>query len=254
MAKAKARAKKATGSKLAVVPPGEHSGQAVALVLPGETTVDNDLVNQAVQEVNRIHTVKGLEAALALGEYLLATFFAGDLAAFGKRGKKHASFRALADREDLAVAHTTLWYSVAVLDQLRQLPADIGSALPMSHHRLLLPVKDEKAKLALAQEAVDQKLGKREMEDRVRSVREQGKPNAGKAGRPVLPPWAKSVGGIERAVRAAVSTEIPLAEVKKHGTDKIQGRLAEVNAAIKLLTTFKNTLSEALTEATASHQ
>jgi hypothetical protein len=75
---------------------------------------------------------------------------------------RHVTFRALAKREDLRVAYTTIWYSVAVLDQLRCLPADIATALPLSHHKLLVPVKDEELKRRLAERAVQQALPVRE--------------------------------------------------------------------------------------------
>jgi hypothetical protein len=248
------KAKKGTGTDLAVVPPGEHDAEIITVGLPGETMVDETLVAEAAQEVNRIHAAKGLEAYRASGEYLLATFFGGDLAAFGKKGKKHASFRALAKRDDIAVKHTGLWYSVALLAQLRQLPQDIGTALPMSHHRLLIPVKDEKAKLDLAREAVEGKLAKREFEARVRAVRKQKSPTATGAGRPALPPWARGIGSIERAVEAAVCETIPDSEVIRHGTAAVEKRLAEVTAAVVMLENFKATLTEALTVASRAEE
>ena len=49
------------------------------LVLPGESDVDSQILDQAVIELNRIYIAKGLEAARAMGEYVLETFFDGSL-------------------------------------------------------------------------------------------------------------------------------------------------------------------------------
>ena len=84
---------------------------------------------------------------------MLAKFFGGDLDYAQKSHSKHLSFAALADHSELNVGKSTLWYAVAMLGQLRQLPKDIAGALPFSHHKLLLTVKDPEQKLELAKEA-----------------------------------------------------------------------------------------------------
>lgn len=228
------------------VPPGEQLDAPDAQPLRGEEAVDASLVAEAVQHINGVHNEKGLETAREIGEYLFARFFAGSFEAFRSKGKKHASFRALAEHPDLTVSHTTLWYSVAVLDQLRQLPADIGGALPMSHHRLLLPVKDEQAKLELAREAVQAKLGKRELEERIRQAKQIESTDGPRPGRPPLPSWAKSMGSIQRAVNAAAADPIEDHDVATQGTDRIAQRLAEVDAAMERLAQFRVVLAAAL--------
>ena len=233
--------KKRTSS---VVPPAEQQG-VIAVVLPGEVAVDEALIVEAVQEINRIHRAKGLEAARAIGEFLLATFFDGDIANAKSKQKKHLSFRALAARDDLNVSKTDLWYSVAILDQLRHLPTNIGDALPESHHRLLTAIKDVKIKAKLATEAVDQHLGKRELQKRIAQEQKAEPPKATKPGRPSLPSWAKGVGQIMATIEAAAADDLSAADVKKYGASSLAERLAEIDAAITALEALRAKLTAA---------
>lgn len=237
-------ATRARRSKGAGVPPGEQG--AIASRLPGEGAIDEALVARAVLRINGIHSTNALQTAQEIGEYLLGAFFGDDLDAFRRSGKRHQSFRALSERPELAVGHTTLWYSVALLRQLRQLPAEVGNALPMSHHRLLMPVKDETVKLALAHEALDQGLAKREFEQRVRDVRRGGKRvSQTTLGRPPLPAWAKGVGRIREVIEATMAERVSVAQVKG-GADVVKDRLGEVEVAITLLEAFRAKLVAAL--------
>lgn len=166
--------------------------------MPGAAEVDRALVDQAVRDLNQIYTTKGMETARAIGEYVVHHFFAGDLdaaARFGPSGERHLSFRALSQRDDLQVSHAHLWVSVKVLDQLRQLPAELADALPVSHHRRLLSVRDARTKLRLAKKAVEKGLTVRAFEAEVAKARAkelQGAPR----GRKPLPAWQKAVNAL----------------------------------------------------------
>ena len=231
------------------IPPGEQTG-AIAVFFPGEAAVDEALVSEAVQKINQIHENGALETARAMGEYLLATFFDGDLDGFRAKEKKHASFRALAEQEALTVGHSALWYSVAVLGQLRQLPAEVGAALPMSHHRLLLPVKDVKTKVKLANQALKSGLSKRAFEQLIREIREEEN-DGSHQGRPVLPGWAKGIGSIKAAIEAASADEITGDEIVVHRRSKAMARLDEVLAASGMLDRLRQKLEVALAEEAA---
>ena len=245
MATKKLKGKKDTTSMELAVHPGERP----LAVLPGEAAVDETLVNQAVHDINAIYGAKGLETARAVGEYVLAKFFNGDLDYAEKKHGKHLSFTALAEHDDLAVGRTTLWYSVSMLGQLRQLPDDIAGSLPFSHHKLLLTVKDPAKKLELAKEAVTTGVGKREFETRVREVRGERWAHGGKPGRHALPAWAAGIGGIKRVVESAMSAGVTVDDVVVQGTAAANKRLAEVSEAIGLLEDFKVSLSHALSGA-----
>ncbi len=232
-----------TGTKLAKFPPGE----ILADPLPGEDAIDNALVSQAFERIREITTAKGLETAKAIGEFLIETFFAGDLAKFTARNKKHASFKALGERmSDLTISQTFLWYSVAVVGQLQQMPTEVGEALPMSHHRLLMPIKDEAVKLSLAKEALSEGLGKRQFEIRVRQERDKKYEDRQPPGRAALPSWARSLGPLLRAAEAMTEDEITDSDVEIHGKALLQDRLAEIERAIGLLESVKAELKAVL--------
>jgi len=113
--------------------------------------------------LNQIYTTKALQTACLIGEYVISRFFGGEVEAFRRDSCKHASFRALSKRVDLRFSPTYLWTAVAVVGQLRELPEDLAQCLPLSHHRLLLPLKDATVKVALARLAVEYSLSKREL-------------------------------------------------------------------------------------------
>ena len=222
-------------------------GEQLAQFLPGEAVIDDALLEHVVRRVNEIQRNKVMETAREIGEYLLETFFGGDLEQFRAKGKKHASLRALAARDDLAVSASALWYSIAELDQLRLLPAEIGSALPMSHHRLLLPVKDETLKTGLAKDAVEHHLTKRDLEARIKSMNYDAEPTDGPGpGRPALPGWAKGLGSARKAIEAAVAHEVTSADLVHHGKKLAQARLDEVNQTIAMLEGLRSKLEVAL--------
>jgi len=168
-----------------------------AEALPGEVQPDAALVDTAVEQINRLYIAKGLETAQVIGEYVLETFFGGDPSAFRDREGGHASFRALASRDDLHVSHVWLWRAVSVVEQLRQLPAEVGSNLPFTHHTLLLPIKSERAKLRLAKRAAEKGWTKRKLDAEVRKVRDKEKQNPN-AGRPRLPRFVKTLNKLGR--------------------------------------------------------
>ncbi len=187
-------------------------------VLPGGTTLDALALDRAVAHINSIYTQKGLKTATKIGRYVLDTFFAGDFESFRHEGKKHVTFRALAERDDLCVSHSFIWYAVAVLEQSGQLPSEITDALPFSHHKLLLPIKDNELKLQLAREAVAQKLSKRKLADRIRGLRRKTHAFS-KAGRPPLPSFVKGLTQVRRGVELACSEELSDDLFDRYGLD-----------------------------------
>ena len=203
--------------------------------LPGEADIVVPLLDEAVAELNRIYVTKGLETARDIGEYVLEAFFAGDTANFRQRGNGHLTFRELGKREDLKVGWLFIWNAVAVVEQFGHLPRDVAEALPLSHHKLLLTVKDDNKKRELAEAALQQNLGKREFEARVKAAR--GPDAASKAGRPPLPGFAKAVTGLRKVVKTA--TEEPIeAEAFAHLTvDEARALADELDAGIEALTT-----------------
>ena len=227
------------------IPPGECSG------LRGEDSVDEALIKDAVAHINGIHTAKGLETAKAIGQYVVATFFDRDLDAFNTRGKKHKSFKALAQHDDLSVSASTLWYSVVLLRQMNQLPHVLAGALPVSHHRLLAHVNDPEVKVRLAKEAVEHRLGKRELETRIQATRAK-EPTGRRRGRPSLPGFVKGIAKVTTAVDSGCFTTVTADEIAAHGLDLAKAKLIDVDRALEALAAFKERLAVGIATAEAS--
>ena len=196
------------GKKTAIVVARRPVSLAKGPALPGQAAVRQDLIDAAVREINRAYVSKGLETAKGVGEYVLRTFFGGKVENFRKLGRKHASFRKLGEREDLHVSYVFLWNCVAMVDQLKGLPGEVANALPVTHHTLLLPVHDEKAKLELAKRAVRQKMSKRELSAEVQKLRQRGKSNGDRRGRPAMTPTVRLFAALSRLATLARSAQM----------------------------------------------
>ncbi|NMC72739.1 MAG: hypothetical protein GYA57_22170 [Myxococcales bacterium] len=167
----------------------------------------SDLIDAAVREINRLYVGKGIEAARAVGEYVLRTFFGGRVEHFRRRGRKHVSFRKLAERPDLRVSHATLWKCTALVEQFRELPPEVTNALPVTHHVLLLPVHDDKCKLALARKAVREGLSKTALAAEVRRLGRPS-PTARRRGRPPSPPVVRLLSAFARLARQSAAPSL----------------------------------------------
>jgi hypothetical protein len=212
--------------------------------------VDDSLVEEAVREVNRIYTGKGLETAREIGRYLLKNFFVDDFGVFESGAKEHSSFRALADRDDLRVSASFLWYAVKLQPQLQLLGDEIAEALPLSHHRLLLHVPDDKAKVRLAKRAVEKSLSKRQLEEEVRKLRGAGGDEGDGAprGRPPLPTFVKVFNRLRKAMETVDLTEVNDAEIFKYGVTEARIYLEEVEKGLQGLAAVRAQLSARVAE------
>ena len=228
-------------------PAAEKSPKADLLpALPGEAEVDEEALDQAVEKINVLYAQKGLETARVIGEYVLKTFFKGDPANFHGRGKKHVTFRKLAEREDLYPSYSWIWKAVSVVEQLRLLPEPIRDVLPWSHQTLLLPLKDAGQKVDLAEKAAKGGWSKRKLDTEVKKIRARSKKSDG-VGRPPLPAFAKGLRQMIKAVEFATSETVngesfahydpdvakELLESVDEQIAKLQGLKKEVQAAIK---------------------
>lgn len=173
-------------------------------LLPGEVEVDDGLLDDAVDELNRLYVIGGLQTALDMGSRILDLFFGGNVENYHEREKQHATYAALAEREDLKFSTSFLWYSVQVVEQLPALPPAAKEKLPLSHHRLLTHVKDGKTKKRLADKAITKGLSKRDLEVEIRKATKRQRTGATR-GRKPLPAFAKGVSKIKKAIELATS-------------------------------------------------
>ena len=205
------------------------------------------MIDEAVRQINHIYSVKGLETAKAIGEYLLETFFDGDLEAIHDRSHNSHSFRKLAKREDLYPKAPFLYQSVALLGQLRVLPKNIGEALPFSHHRLLLPIKDPVKKTELASRAVEEGMSWTELNSSVEKVLSK-QPKMSSGGRPRLPPFVKEVRKLNRVVEAVHFAPLPKEHIQGLESDVCAKLLADFDEQIRILSEIRESLGKCIEE------
>ena len=203
--------------------PNDHRRELTHAPDPGD-----ELISEAVREINRIYTVKTLETYLAIGRYLLKTFFDNDFEVFRSKGRSDPNMKALAARLDLLVSSTTLWRSVAVLEQSRQLPREVARELTFSHHVELLGVTDEGTRERLARSAVEGRWGRRGLRSEVAETRDaaQGRDSSREAAR-AMTRLEHAAKGLQRAVasRDGLQDEGSAELVKR--LDRVRSRLEE---------------------------
>jgi len=225
------------------VVPGEDA-KALVPSLPGEQEADDELIDTVVHGLNEIYEEKGLETACLVGRAILANFFDGDPENFRKKGKRHASFRKLAEREDLRFGYGFLWSSVAVVAQLEELPEDLVKALPLSHHKLLLPLK-KKDKLQLAEKAVEDGWSKRELDEEAAKVRRKYL-RGDRRGRPPYPAFVKGFSRIRKAIEAAGSERITVRSFDHYDADEARELLDGLEQDLKTLKAVREKVRRAL--------
>ena len=181
-----------------VLPADAHG----AAWLPGEKHIDETLLDEAVAALNQIYLSKSQELHETLGDYLVQTFFSGDVTLFDSRERHHQTWRALSKREDLHFGHSTLWYAVAIRHQALGLTEEMVRALPVTHQRHLTHVRDPEQKQLLAERVVAEGLSERQLRDAIVDIRPLPAPDAPRRGRPPLPRLQKQLGVVSRALAA----------------------------------------------------
>lgn len=150
--------------------PDAENAHAVAVVAP---ELDREEFEQIAAHLRSLYRAGAFQTAIAIGEYVAERFFDGNTQRLASAGKVHPSIRRLAKHGNLGFSAATLWTALAVTEQARQLPAELGPALSLEHHRLLVAVRDPDQKAALARAAVDEVLGKRALATRIAEAQRQ---------------------------------------------------------------------------------
>lgn len=222
--------------------PRRLSAPRAPQLLPGEHDLDAGLLARVIADVNRLYLERGADTARQLGELVLGAFFAGEPTRFRERSRRHQTFRALCNDPSLQPTYSFLWYAVAVAEQYRQLPADVAEALPLSHHRLLLPIHDQATKLRLARKARDGQLSKRRLEELVRKERSRQPDQTPRGGRPPLPAFVKGLNRLKGAVDLAVSEELSPSSFDRFPPDDARKLLSRLYAQIEQLSALAGSL------------
>lgn len=201
------------------------------------TPIDQNLLDGAVDFINRSMHASSVQLAVIISEYVVATFFAGDVGLLSSKDPtKLLSFRALCEHPGLEMGVSTLQRLVRVGVQVRHLPADLAENLTMTHHRSLLAVPNAAHKQALARMAVKQHWSVQKLQAVIAAEHPQPPTHAGRATKPALLKWLTAM---EKAVADQPETAVITAEFSLLAADE----------QIKLrvgLTALNQTLQQAL--------
>jgi len=125
--------------------------------------VDTAKVEAAVKYLKDIHMQGPLVAALAIGKYLLTTFFDGDITSYEAKGTLSPSFSALVRRpelQDYGLTGRTLRNYIRVYATDDLYPNEIREHLPLGHRIHLLAAPSEE-RVEIAKRAVAERLSNR---------------------------------------------------------------------------------------------
>jgi hypothetical protein len=199
-------------------------------------------LDRIAAELNRIYVRGGLQTVVAVGSYILDTFFDGDLDAYRNRLGDWGTFRELSRRDDLAMSPSFLAVSVDILLQLDLLPRELGSKLYFSQHRALLPVHDPAVKLELARRAVDRDLSSRDLQ---RLVWKRLGPDGRAGGPPPRSPSATAVVRLQRQCRELERETRSGGAWERLAPSKQCDLMAELSRVVRRLARVRARLEEA---------
>ena len=167
--------------------------------LPGQVMPDMELVDAVATEVRRTYTAGGLATLLTVGKVVLDALYRGSYDNFAAVGRTHASFRALAARRDIGISASSLWYAVALHENVLLLGQDDAQRIPLSQHRMLVHVRDTEQRKQLARRTIADRCTVKQLEALIppRQVVLAGKRLRG---RPAMAPAVKAFHELRRVV------------------------------------------------------
>lgn len=182
----------------------ETEAAAVEVIEAGvPATVDEGLVREAIEEIRKRMVVGATATAHGVGEYLLDTFFGGKPEMYRSRAKDgNPSFDAVVNHPDLkhlGLKRSSLYNCIGTWIQFQELGMPELQSLPVTHQVALLSAP-EGAKKKLAAKAARDGLSVKALKEEVEKARKKD-PEKGKAGRPPLPAFVKSIHALSKFVK-----------------------------------------------------
>jgi len=211
------------------------------------TTVDDQLVDEAVQEVRRTIVLSASEAAHQLGAWLLAHFWGDSAAQFRSKKQKNLSFDALLARPELSamgVSRTRLYDCVSICLQHRESGVEALLKLPKSHQIALLPAP-RPAVADLAHDALEGAWSVRVLRAQVRLARlSASRGSRPGPGRPMLPEGVKAARAACSLLRglAALDEELTPSEATSiaETLTEIESHVARLKALVREVSVTEN--------------
>jgi len=141
-----------------------------------EDIANQELIEKSVQFINDKANETLYKGSLEIGNYILKHFFDDDIElASSKNLKKPKSFRVLCNHKSLSVPYSTLTIMVRVAAQekffkLNQIDAN---KISYTHKANLIRLQNDKTKLMLAKQCLDEPLSTRKLAEIVKQMRER---------------------------------------------------------------------------------
>jgi len=141
-----------------------------------EDIANQELIEKSVQFINDKANETLYKGSLEIGNYILKHFFDDDIElASSKNPKKPKSFRVLCNHKSLSVPYSTLTIMVRVAAQekffkLNQIDAN---KISYTHKANLIRLQNDKTKLMLAKQCLDEPLSTRKLAEIVKQMRER---------------------------------------------------------------------------------
>ncbi len=210
--------------------------------LPGGSTLDSALVEHALVELGAIYDHGALKTAEAIGRFVLDTFFGGDVATFLARRRRHLSFRELTRHPDLPFQPLVLYRAVRLVEQQQQIPDVLTDQLGYSQQLALLPVRELREKLRLAERAVAGDWTVRQLQAEVREATADD-PNRGRRRQPA---FRKGVRKVLKGIDQATSEPFDPAVLETWSADEARALLEELDDGLEALGSWRSELVAAL--------
>ncbi len=97
-------------------------------------------IDRVVRELNAIGRDATFAFAMSVGALIINGLYGGDLQTWRSRGRKHSSFRKLAQHPNLAMSADSIYRCVAIYEVCERLGPHRWEHLCTSHFRLVLPL------------------------------------------------------------------------------------------------------------------
>lgn len=172
-----------------------------------------------------------LTLTLNIGQAIIEDLYGGDFALYKSQGRKDTSLAALAELPEFPISVSDLSRCVAIYELSEILGTREWNHLTKSHFRAVLPLREEKQKVKLLEEAESKELSVRELESRVRKLK---KGTSDGRGRPRLPAFEKAINGLGKWVEtAAFSSDLEkLDDMEADRIQQLHGSVVEARAAL----------------------
>lgn len=230
----------------ASLPPTDLSSVASGAAGSGSEGVDDALVRDARTRIRAVHERGTRDASLSVGSILLEMFYGNQLTCYRGQGRTPVSLRALAKEPGPGLSASYLWTSLAVLNQMELFPVELGEALSLAHHRLLLSLHDPSVRLAVATKAVEEGWSKQVLRAHVAALLVLSPKS--RPGRKPRPAHARAVNALEEFANHAKAALADTSKLREH-PDQLRAMRVRLAPLVELADDLLDALDEALGDA-----